>query len=509
MPNPLIWLSGADPDVLRNAPTDRAKYLGIGGAVLTTATLAAVSMFFAMRMAAGAAVWAAVPLALVWFLVILNLDRWLVVSLQRTARKRQTLLLAAPRVVMALLFGVIISTPLTLLVFDSEVQVAVKEIQSAESRAFQQELEHGPDGRRIKELERREADLLAKRNGNGLVNPEDDPEIKQLRAALVPLERDYKLNDDKAACELTGDRCNGASGNRGDGPYYRKYVERRNAARADIDRTKGRIEEKAAALRRTAAENRSVLIEQAKNALPGVQNELRTLRDRQQDRRAAFEKKNGDNEGLLIRLKGLDKAAEGETQLLAAQLLFFLFITVLECLPIIVKVLQLFAPPGAYDEALERHRAKDRMLLDDRIRKLEGTGLRENSQHAEYKRRVEQIRAEKLGEMAERTVEAEARVHQAELSLWEREQMQQVAAEERRRLGAGGDAARNAWRDLPQNGAPPYAVPQQPAPEPLPAWIIRSNGPQGDARTTRDDLRLAPSQRKEPWYRRWFGGARR
>ncbi|XVQ10496.1 DUF4407 domain-containing protein [Spirillospora sp. CA-255316] len=555
MKNPLIWLSGADPQILKNASTDRAKYIGIGGAVLTTAGLATLSMFFAMRMAMGAPVWAAVLLSLVWFLVILNLDRWLVVSLQRSDRKLHTLMLAVPRVLMALLFGVIISTPLVLQVFDAEVEVAVKELQGDASREFQQELVNGPDGRRIKELEAQEARLLAQRSGNGLVNPEDDPEIKQLRASLPALEKEYKDNDDKATCELTGERCDGTtSGRSGSGPRFQKFDKRRDDLRRQIDQVNKQIEDKATALRTEAAQNKEVVQAQAARALPGVQGELKTLRDRQQERRAAFEARNSDNGGLLIRLKALERASEGESQLMWARLLLFLFITVLECLPIIVKVLQLFGPPGAYDDAVARHRAKDRLLLQDQIRKQQGIGLRENSEHVAYSQLLERRRAEMRQDLVERTIEAETRVHQAELERWEREQMRQVTQGDHGGPyyeqpydggapwggggplqsgrdpwggqgqggrpgglgGPGGQDGRGGWGGQPQDGKGQWGPPPPPG-EPIQARIIRGIGSNnnggsgvGDARTTRDDLRFYPDRRDDRgWFGRWFGRRRR
>ncbi|WP_158587837.1 DUF4407 domain-containing protein [Actinomadura logoneensis] len=444
MKNVLIWLSGADPDILRRATTDRAKYVGIGGAVLTTASLASVSMFFALRMAVGASVWAAVPLSAMWFLVILNLDRWLVVSLTRSQGRVLTVLLALPRVAMALLFGVIISTPLVLQIFDDEVRVAVDRIHDEDSRKFQQNLDTGPDAQRIRVLEQQEALLLKQRTGDGLANPEDDPEIKQLRAQLPALQKEFYDYDDKAACELTGDRCKGTSGRSGDGPRYQKFVRRRDQAKAQIDQINARIRTKSTALNQAAAKNKDVLVAQAQQKLPGVQSELRTLRDRQQSDRTAFEKNNKDNTGLLIRLKGLDRAAQGESQLQWARFLLFLFITVLECLPIIVKVLSLFGPPGAYDEAVEKIRARDRLLLDDQVRKQEGVGLRENSGRTDFARRLQERRTELVETSVDEIIEVERRLQRLELERWEREQLRRFSA------GAGGtegaDAAAGAGR---------------------------------------------------------------
>ncbi|MFC5187682.1 DUF4407 domain-containing protein [Actinomadura harenae] len=486
MKNVLVWLSGADPDILRRASTDRAKYVGIGGAVLTTATLASVSMFFALRMAVGASVWAAVPLSMMWFLVILNLDRWLVVSLTRSQGRLLTVLLALPRVVMALLFGVIISTPLVLQIFDDEVRVAVDKIHDEDSRAFQRNLDTGPDAQRIRVLEQQEAQLLKQRTGDGLANPEDDPEIKQLRAQLPALQKEFNDYDDKAACELTGDRCNGTSGRSGDGPRYQKFVRRRDQAKAQIDQIDNRIGTKSGALNQAAAKNKDVLVAQAQQKLPGVQSELKTLRGRQLSDRAAFEKSNKDNTGLLIRLKGLDRASQGESQLQWARRLLFLFITVLECLPIIVKVLSLFGPPGAYDEAVEKVRARDRLLLDDQVRKQEGVGLRENSGQTDFARRLQERRAELVETSVQEIIEVERRLQRLELERWEREQLGRFSA------GANGNGNGNGHPVSVPPAAPPVpngGLSHSPVPPvirtgtPPPAWGNNgpNNGPNGGA----------------------------
>src|SRR6059036_2522531 len=46
--NILWWCAGVVPDTLRLYPTEKAKYEGIGGAVLTTGVLAFLSGFYAV-----------------------------------------------------------------------------------------------------------------------------------------------------------------------------------------------------------------------------------------------------------------------------------------------------------------------------------------------------------------------------------------------------------------------------------------------------------------------------
>jgi len=482
--NPLIWLSGADPEILRHAPADRVKYVVIGCAVLTTGVLALVSMFIGLRMAVGAPIWAALPLSALWFLAIVNLDRWLVVSLQRTGHKRHALGIALPRIALALLFGLIISTPLTLQIFAHDVHRAVGRLHAEASRDFQREQATGPDAQRIKVLQQRETTLLAQRDGSGLVDTESDPEIKSLRAQLAPLQKDYTDNDARAACELTGDRCDGTKGKSGDGPEYQKYVKRRDAAKAQIDATNKKIDDKAKALRAAAVQSKSAVVAQAKQALPGVQSELNTLRQLQRKERADFERANGANDGLLIRIKGLNRAAQSEGRVYWARILLFAFITILECLPLIVRGLQWFTPAAAYEDAVRERRARDRQLLEEHIREQEAAGLRENEERLHRTEYIARRRSETLNQQARRTIEHETRVHHNELDRWEDDRM--------RRLGRRG----------PAGGAGEWG-------RPINARIIRGDESAGPAGDTRDDITIyPPAHRRGGLWARLFGRGR-
>ena len=76
----LLWLSGADLATLEKCPSERGKFTGVGGVVLTTAVMAVVSCAFALYTGAHAPLPVAIGAALFWGLAIMNLDRWLVTA---------------------------------------------------------------------------------------------------------------------------------------------------------------------------------------------------------------------------------------------------------------------------------------------------------------------------------------------------------------------------------------------------------------------------------------------
>ena len=79
----LLTVSGANRDVLRDAPKERTKQVAMGAVLLSTAAIATVSASYALHLALHFWWPFAVLGGVAWGLVILNLDRWLVVSSPR------------------------------------------------------------------------------------------------------------------------------------------------------------------------------------------------------------------------------------------------------------------------------------------------------------------------------------------------------------------------------------------------------------------------------------------
>src|SRR3954468_17467107 len=137
----LLTFSGANRDVLAEAPKERTKQIAMGAVLASTAAIAVVSASYALHLALHVWLPFAVLGGLAWGLVILNLDRWLVVSTPRLKTKLGALAMALPRVLLAVLIGAVISTPLTLAVFSSEINVEVKRMAAAADSDFNQQME--------------------------------------------------------------------------------------------------------------------------------------------------------------------------------------------------------------------------------------------------------------------------------------------------------------------------------------------------------------------------------
>src|SRR5947208_11734616 len=137
----LAALAGARGDVLEAAPSARARFVALGGVLLSTGGLAAVSAAFAVHMALG--VWwpFALVIGLGWGLVIVNLDRMVLVGMGHDSSWKRNLVLAVPRVALALILGIVVATPLTLQVFHKEIDAEIVQMQTERSDAYRTGLE--------------------------------------------------------------------------------------------------------------------------------------------------------------------------------------------------------------------------------------------------------------------------------------------------------------------------------------------------------------------------------
>ncbi len=121
----LWWCSGAYQDLLKECPSEQTKYAGLGGVLLATFALAALSAGYAIFSVFNNPLWA-VLFAIVWGLIIFNFDRFLVSTMRKYGvSRRKQLWLAAPRIVLALLIGFTIARPLELKIFEKEIDVQI------------------------------------------------------------------------------------------------------------------------------------------------------------------------------------------------------------------------------------------------------------------------------------------------------------------------------------------------------------------------------------------------
>jgi hypothetical protein len=125
--NFLWWCAGAHQQLLRQFPSEHSKYTGLGGVILATFVLAAISSGYAIYSIFGSFGWT-ILFAIVWGLIIFNFDRFLVSTMRKYGvSRRKQMWMAVPRVALALLIGITIARPLELKIFEKEIDTKVVE----------------------------------------------------------------------------------------------------------------------------------------------------------------------------------------------------------------------------------------------------------------------------------------------------------------------------------------------------------------------------------------------
>jgi hypothetical protein len=132
------WLGGARESILRLCPGERSLYAGLGMGVLLTAMFGGASAAFAVSYVLHAPVARLWPVAVFWALTLANIDRLLLLI---TASKSR-LLAMIPRLAISLLLGFLIAEPLTLRIFQPEINAQMATTTQQAQAAQLAKIEH-------------------------------------------------------------------------------------------------------------------------------------------------------------------------------------------------------------------------------------------------------------------------------------------------------------------------------------------------------------------------------
>lgn len=228
----LWWSAGADSAILRRCTySDHAKYAGLGGIVLATGLLAALSggyafytVFSPRQMLGGLeesldlkAASLATLIGVLWGLIVFNLDRFIVSSTGKgdgtEAITFREITNALPRIIMALILSIAIAAPLEIRIFKTEIDAELFRVQKekiqtlngltdqrfgnwiADATANRQELERDIrerrsqlDGLRIKLQEEIAGRVGSGKGGVGPVAKQIKEDIELLETEVTKLE---------------------------------------------------------------------------------------------------------------------------------------------------------------------------------------------------------------------------------------------------------------------------------------------------------------------------------
>lgn len=356
----VLALSGADEEILAYVPSERTRFESLGWAILITSGMAMISMWFALSSALGINGIVAIPVAVFWGLVIMGIDRWLITSMPVDGSRKFAM--AAPRVLLAVLLGTLISTPLVLRIFQSEINAQMAVMQQKNYSSFLSSQQSSQVNQQVTTYynELQQLDTVINSHGTQTGNNAADPELVNYNKELTQLQGQLshwtalKTQYYNAyICQLYGGP---ACPKKGAGPAYRaSYASYQQASaqvtstQAQISGVQNEIQQRDQFLTSTNKASQQERYAEALNQRPLVQTEYNTAVQRRNQLQATFYAQNQASHGILMRLEALSQLSSGNFTVAAARFLLFLLFLVIECLPVTVKLLQ---RPGQYEAAL-------------------------------------------------------------------------------------------------------------------------------------------------------------
>lgn len=374
----LRGLTGVDEKLLDRVWEERPRYTCLGAIVLGTATMAALSMLDALDQIFGLVSPGLVLVALFWGALICWIDRFLIAS-THGARSRRWLIFV-PRIVLAVMFGAIIATPLMLTVFGSAV---VSQAQNDQSNAL---LTYESKLKLCNPLPDQPAKAAAAAQSPGCAQfyvPVSNPAIGTSKAiASEQAQRDQLSavitadNNQIAALDtIARDECNGVSGSGfsgivGVGPNCDRDRQKADSFASTSDVAK--LQSEVTSLDNKIAKQTLTAGQQTQAYASNVSNAVASL--------VTTKKQQEGRIGLLNRIYALGELASAHGVIAVATFLLAIFIITVDCLPVLSKMMSGTTP---YDNIQElRRRSAERMASESmKVAERQATSRDEKELH--------------------------------------------------------------------------------------------------------------------------------
>lgn len=352
------WCAGIHKDSLLKYPEEHNKYVSIGATIFFTGLFAALAGGYALYFVFSGNDFAflyALLFGTIWGLAIFNLDRYIVLSIDKSKSGGMQFLQALPRILLAILIGLIISRPLELKIFDKEI----KEYLRAEYLVQQ--------NAKIDTLNKTFENKYRVEYG----------QMNALKAQADSMDSSIKTARQQMNHEIFGTKTEETSGVMGYGPYAKMKEAELKKQEGYLDSLRARINVKESELlnRKTAE---------------GLMSQ-RILSDKSLDSAvniAGFADRNAALSNLHIKPDGtVNKSTEYAVIFIALLFIFF------ECLPVFVK---LMSGRDAYDNALKNQKEIAYYESDTEVR-VEKTAIDKIDDfrvEASIKRRMDKLEQE-------------------------------------------------------------------------------------------------------------------
>lgn len=300
--NFFLSCAGINRSILKRTPTEVNKYVGIGATIFFTGVFAAIAAGFAL-ITIFDSIWLVTPIALLWGLMIFNLDRFIVSTMKKKGVFWRDFANASPRIVLAVIISIVIAKPMELKIFESEIEAELVKMEQ-ETFKVQDEL--------VKSRYTASIDTL-------------NTEIAVLKSEIITKQTDRDSLVAAANMEADG---TGGSMQRNLGPIYA-------TKRAAADKVQSELDQ-------LLATNNSLIESKQQNI-----NNLNTSMQSDLD-----DLNRVSMSGFAARLEGLERAGHRSSAIYWANIFVMLLFIAIESAPVLTKLIIERSP---YDYVLDKH----------------------------------------------------------------------------------------------------------------------------------------------------------
>ena len=358
----LLYLSGARRDILEQVPSERSRFLGLGLSILLDGALIGVIAAVAFIQINVNVALASVCGCLIGFL-FLGLDSRLVAP---TGRGRR-IFAAAPRVLLALLCGAIFSTAIVLGSLGPEIDTQLAVIKQRAQAEFSQQQSASALEARIKSLQAESNNLnsVISTSGGTTLNPSTDPTLRSLKNQLAQAQAAETAAFATWQCQLYGISANGNKCTPGNGSLAQASHQQYEADRDRANLLAAQIASREQQLKSSDASAQRARVAEARAQLPGVKLELEKDQQTLAAENANFTAANNNDNGLLRKIQALGELTSNNNSIRYYTLFLFFLISISQCLPIFLSIVQ---RSGSYEMVLEAVQRQEALRARYRMR---------------------------------------------------------------------------------------------------------------------------------------------
>lgn len=410
--NEFLWMcAGADKTVLRQCPTDWAKYAGTGGTTLFTALMASISGAYALNFVFDS-LYYAIPFGLFWGALIFNLDRFMVNTMYSDGKHTisfEEIKGGFPRIVLAIFLGIVISTPIEMKIFDDTISENLPTVKAKANRKFNEQKAEFEE--RKEKLNERKSSILTEKTKPQTGTPETNNALEKAKEELAEI-------DNKLYKELYG---TGVTNKSGRGPAARELERQQAFKRREIEQLETKAEKEAQEQQNVIKEYRDRLdhdLAQIEKELNYVQGQIDEINDSKKRVTEGLKHFSAQLEALYIGTSW----NESPTLCIARLMVMLLFVTI-EVIPTLFKMMVSFGP---YDNFLNAERHKIKVLSEKKISDINdeiNTSIMISTEHNRSRLAAETLANKDL---LEKIARAQAEILSEAIASWREQELEKV-----------------------------------------------------------------------------------